>query len=324
MTLIFMRFNSRTQATLTKVGIIALVCFTLAEPAWAWAPATHLFFAKEALRFSHLLPRQLALLLNEYRPDFLYGCMAADITIGKAYVEYIYNCHNFDVGFSLLRHTHSDAERAFVNGYLSHLAADTVAHNFFVPYQNIEHFAINRFRHAYWEVRLDQFFGDRVWNDIESVVRNPRTHSHDQLLDEALRDTIFSFRTNKVLFSSMLAIQRFKKWRLLLKGLNRRSSMQFNPHHLAEYNRLAVSAIIRLLSEGKNSVVYTVDPTGCKTLEEANMIRKMLKQLKKERGLTKKVHEEECQRFRGFVRKQFFAGFPIDAQDFHPNIHMAV
>ena len=303
---------------------IILTLGLIPDVALAWAPATHLFFAKEALYFGQLLPQAIRSLLTTYTPDFLYGCIAADITLGKKFVEYIYNCHNFDVGMHLLGVAHKPQEKAFVYGYLSHLAADTVSHNFFVPYQNIEHFDHITFRHAYWEVRLDQYFGDRVWGDIESVIRNPRNHGHDRLMDFALKDTIFSFRTNKILFSSMLAIQRLKKWQAFVRGVNLSSSRQFNPHHLAEYNRLAVSAIIRLFNEGKNSPVYLVDPTGSKVIEEVQTVRRMLRNLKRHGRLTARMLEEECQRFRAHVRHLYFDRYPLEAKDFHPSIHMRV
>jgi hypothetical protein len=291
--------------------------------AFAWAPATHLYFAKEALHFGHLLPVAIRDLLNTYRADFFYGCIAADITLGKAYVEYLYNCHNFEVGLGLLEHTKHPSEKAFVYGYLSHLAADTVSHNFFVPYQNIEHLeTAGKFRHAYWEVRLDHYFGDRVWDGIEDVIRNPRNHDHDRLLDHALKDTIFSFRTNKILFSSMLAIQRLKKWQAFVKHVNRLSDLQFSGHHLAEYNKLAVSAILRLLSDGKDSPVFRVDPTGSQVIEEATRLRASLKKRQKSQHLTAKEHEHECQRFRELIRHQFFRDYPIEDKDFHPSIHL--
>ncbi len=305
-------------------SIVAIAVLCIATPCFAWAPGTHLYFAKEVFHFAALLPPSMRSLLTDFKLDYLYGCMAADITLGKAVVEYIYNCHNFDVGFGLLKHAKNDPQRAFVYGYLSHLAADTVSHNFFVPYQNIYHLSSPRFRHAYWEVRLDQFFTDRAWKDIEDVVRNPRNHDHDRLLDGALKDTIFSFKTNKVLFSSMLAIQRFRKWQQLVKSINQRSHMQFDSHHVAEYNRLAVSAIVLLLTHGKDSPVYRVDPTGCKTIEEATQIRYSLRQLRRTGGLTRKIHEEECSLFRERVRTQFFTDYAIDSKTFHPSIHLAV
>lgn len=308
------------------IALLGLACFLLFLPseAYGWAPATHLFYAKEVLHFSYLLPEAIRTLLTTYRTDYLYGCVAADITLGKAYVEYIYNCHNFDVGFGLLRHAKTPAERAFVFGYLSHLAADTVSHNFFVPYQNIEHFDTARFRHAYWEVRLDEYFGDRIWHEVQEVIKGERNHSHDKLLDTALVDTIFSFRTNKILFSSMMAIQRLKKWQQFVQSVNRRSKMQFNKQHLNEYNRLAVSAIIRLLSEGKKACVYFVDPTGLKTLEQTAQIRTDLRRLDNRGKLTKALHSQECERFRMYVKNLYFSQYPLTDKRFQPNIELSL
>lgn len=306
------------------LGVTAAFLLLFPADAFAWAPATHLYFAKELLHFSHLLPEAVRTLLTTYRVDFLYGCMAADITIGKAYVEYIYNCHNFDVGLSLLERTRNPAEEAFVYGYLSHLACDTVSHNYFVPFQNVKHYDQATFRHAYWEVRLDQHFGDRVWHEVQEIIANKRTHAHDRLLDEALRDTIFSFRTNKILFSSMLAIQRLRKWQSFVKTVNHRSPLQFENKHLDEYNRLAVSAMIRFFTDWKESPVYRVDPTGAKTMEESMQVRKMLRSLKRARQLTPAIHHEECRRFRDHVTKLYFRDYPIRDESFNPSLSLAI
>lgn len=289
---------------------------------FAWAPATHLFYAKEALHFGALLKPALFELLSVFRADFLYGCIAADITLGKKFVEYVYNCHNFDVGLSLIDRAEGDAERAFAYGYVSHLAADTVSHNFFVPYQNVEHFDVPQFRHAYWEVRLDQLFGDRVWHEVEDVIKNPRTHSHDRFLDRTIKDTIFSFRTNKILFSSMLAVQRLRKWQQFVRGINRSSARQFNPEHLEQYNSLAVAAILRIFNEGKESCVYRNDPTGALVIDEAGKVRRELKRLKRNRRLTPAKHREACEDFRRTIIGRHFKEYPLEDPGFRPSIHL--
>ena len=306
--------------------MVILILFTMllfSVDSWAWAPATHLYFAKEVLHFGNLfLPSPLFQLLKAHTSDFLYGCIAADITLGKKFIEWIYNCHNFDVGISLLDHTKNDAERAFVYGYLSHLAADTVSHNYFVPYQNLKHIDKHPFRHAYWEVRLDDYFGDRIWGEIETVIKNPHNHSHDKLLDTALKDTLFSFRTNKALFSSMMAIQRLKKWRQFVRKVNRLSSIQFNESELNEYNLLAVSAIFRLLTDQKQSVVYKVDPTGSRALSEAKKLRKDMKKLAKQKELSPSLHESQYLEFRDSIKNFYFKDYPIQDKNFKPHIHL--
>ncbi len=307
----------------TLLSLLALVAFFPAD-AFGWAPVTHLYYAKELLHFSHLLPETIRQILSTYRADFLYGCIAADITIGKAYVDYIYNCHNFDVGLDLIEHAKNPAEQAFVYGYISHLACDTVSHNYFVPFQNVRHYENATFRHAYWEVRLDEHFGDRVWHELQDIITNKRNHTHDRLLDGALKDTIFSFRTNKILFSSMMAIQRLKKWQQFVKTVNRRSELQFDIEHLDEYNRLAVTAMVLLLRDWKDSPVYRVDPTGAKTIEEATTIRKYLRQLHKQGKLTRKIHEEECRRFRSHVIHNFFEDYKIEDSKFAPSLTLQI
>lgn len=301
---------------------LLVLAMTISRDAFAWAPATHLFYAKEVLSFTQFLPSFLGELLHEFRVDFLYGCIAADITIGKAYVEYLYNCHNFDVGLGLLSHAKTPAEQAFVYGYLSHLAADTVSHNYFVPYQNIAQYeGRGKFTHAYWEVSVDQYYGEQAWSGIEEIIRNPRTHGHDQLLDEALKDTIFSFKTNKILFSSMLAIQRLKKWQALVKKTDVVSLGKVSSHHLAEYNRLAISGILLFLNEARKSPVYRVDPTGAQIIQEATEIRAMLKKLDSKKELTQSIVEAESERFRSHVKKLFFDHYRIHDHSFHTSIH---
>jgi hypothetical protein len=307
---------------MTRFLLLGVLIMALPSGSFAWAPATHLFYAKEILSFAPLLPVSISSLIQEFRTDFFYGCIAADITIGKAYVEYLYNCHNFDVGLGLISHAKTPAQKAFVYGYLSHLAADTVSHNFFVPYQNISQISgRGNFVHAYWEVCVDQYYGDLAWEGIDEIIKNPRTHSHDQLLDEALKDTIFSFKTNKILFSSMLAIQRLKKWQSLVRKTDVISMGKVNPHHLAEYNRLALSAIILFFNGTKNSPVYKVDPTGAETIQEATEIRSMLKKLEKKKELTPTIMAAECDRFRYHVRRKFFDSYQIHDELFHTSIH---
>lgn len=303
---------------------VTLVFLFFGENAHAWAPATHLFFVKEVLHYGHLLNPGIRELISAHLSDFFYGCIAADITIGKAYVEYLYNCHNFDVGLGLLKHARKDKERAFVYGYLSHLAADTVSHNFFVPYQNVEHFELATFRHAYWEVRFDQYFLGSVKNEMNEIVRNPDTREHDKLLDGALKDTIFSFKTNRVLFGGMMAVQRLRKWQQFVSSVHNIAKTQFNPHYLAEYNRLATSAIILFFNEETKSPVYRADPTGKTTIEDAKRVRAMLRSMKRRKSLTKQDHQDECEAFRQRVRELYFKDYKIEDKAFQPSIHMKI
>ena len=41
-----------------------------------------------------LLPADLQTLLAAYPHDYLYGCISADITLGKKYTHYLQHCHS--------------------------------------------------------------------------------------------------------------------------------------------------------------------------------------------------------------------------------------
>src|SRR4030065_2545752 len=102
----------------------------MADP---WGPATHLELGNAILNNTGLLSAPARALIEAFPFDFLYGNISADIVIGKNLVEELKHCHNWKVGFKLLKKAESDSQRAFVYGYLSHLAADTIAHNHFIP-----------------------------------------------------------------------------------------------------------------------------------------------------------------------------------------------
>ena len=82
-----------------------------------------------------VLPAAIADLLRAYPFDFLYGNIAADSSIAKHYAPLGRHCHYWHVGQEIHDLAESDALRAFGLGYLCHLSADTVAHNYFVPRQ---------------------------------------------------------------------------------------------------------------------------------------------------------------------------------------------
>ena len=99
-------------------------------------------------------------LLRAYPFDFLYGNIAADSSIAKHYAPLGRHCHYWHVGQEIHDLAESDALRAFGLGYLCHLAADTVAHNYFVPRQLMITSSTAAVGHSYWETRVETHLGD--------------------------------------------------------------------------------------------------------------------------------------------------------------------
>src|SRR5688572_1590912 len=106
---------------LLLIAVLLLVC---PEPAWAWGPSAHLYFGLQILEKISMLPSGLQVLLGFHQPQFLYGSISADIIVGKKFIAYRHHCHNWAVGMDLLKRANDDSLKAFMLGYMSHLAAD--------------------------------------------------------------------------------------------------------------------------------------------------------------------------------------------------------
>jgi hypothetical protein len=134
-------------------------------------------------------PGGLQGVLARYPYDFLYGSLAADISLAKKYVPEGRHCHNWHIGEEIHATADTDRLRAVGLGYLAHLAADTVAHNFFVPRQLVLTSSTKAVGHSYWEARLDVELGDGYARLAREVVT-----SHDHGHADALFDRVLSGR----------------------------------------------------------------------------------------------------------------------------------
>jgi hypothetical protein len=263
---------------LLKLMMLAGLFLLVPAPAWAWGPAAHLDFGLVVLSDLALLAPAVAALLKKFPDDFLYGSIAADITVGKNLSPYHLHCHNWQVGFSILDLAEEDRTRAFAWGYLSHLAADVVAHNYFIPYKIVQHYTRRRAPHAYWEVRFDTRVTRKTW----SVVRSLSARSfklHDRHLRRILTAPLFPFRINKQLFNSMVLFNHVVRWKRMVDAHARRSKMLLTAEEVEEMHRLSVEKVLDLLIHRQQAGCLAADPTGHRNILIARDIRKRLRRL---------------------------------------------
>lgn len=258
--------------------IIATVIVVLLIPdtASAWGPATHLELGHTIVSNTALLASPLRGLLSTFPNDFLYGNISADIIVGKNLVEELKHCHNWKMGFRLLKRAESDSQRAFALGYLSHLAADTIAHNHFIPEMMIRTFSTRTLRHLYWELRFDALADKSVWSLPKKIVRSIH-RDNDRLLDSIIEDSPLSFRTNKTIFSSMLSLQRFNRWHRMMNHLSNTSKWKLEPEVKDKYFNSSLEAVLNILIHSHEASCVKKDPTGKHSLNSAKLIRKKLK-----------------------------------------------
>jgi Zinc dependent phospholipase C len=253
-----------------------LLIILLPHEAFAWGPGIHLQLGSAVLSNLRLLEPAVAAVISEFPHDFLYGCIAADITVGKKFTHYLLHCHRWQIGMKVLEAASSPSQRSCAYGYLAHLAADSVAHNYFVPYKIMLSFSTITLKHAYWEMRFESFVEKDIWETGLQVSRE-NYQENDALLRKVLSDTIFSFDTNKKIFNSILLVSRLEKWQQMLKSFHDTSRYILEENDREEYMTLALDAVFDALNGMEESRFFQADPTGERALLSAETVRKNLR-----------------------------------------------
>jgi hypothetical protein len=265
--------------------VALFVYFLLPDTAYAWGPGAHMTYALHALSQVALLSLPIRSLLKKFPNEFLYGTIAADIILGKKYSGELYHCHHWEVALPLLEKAKTDEEKTFLFGYLGHLAVDTVAHNFYVPYKIIYSYQARALRHTYWEMRFDEKMDPNVWGVIEGLANRDFTHL-DSFLEKNLKRTIFNFSTNKKIFNSLLLLQRMKRWRKASGLLARRSTFQLTANEVRNLKNLCFEVLLEFLEDPQNARVLRADPSGNLKLLYAKEMVRDLKSYRKRRILS--------------------------------------
>jgi len=261
--------------------------------AFAWGMGVHLEIGSRLLA-RHLEDFNPALrtLLAAYPNDFLYGCLSADITVGKKFTHYLNNCHSWNMGKTVLASARSDREKACAWGYMVHLAADCVAHSYFIPYKTVRTFNTSMHNHAYWEMRIESRLPPQIWTLAREVAAGDN-RDNDEMLRSVLARTLFSFGTNKRIFNSIILLSQIERWQKGLQLVDTRSRWVLDDDDLADYLQLANQAAYSLLAEGDASPFLKADPTGERAQRAAVAIRRNLNHLWLEGKLSKSEGEKQ-------------------------------
>ncbi|MEO8029612.1 MAG: zinc dependent phospholipase C family protein [Gemmatimonadota bacterium] len=261
-----------SRTFVSGLAIAALLLVLCPGDCHAWTPGTHIYLGESVLANLGLLPAEIADLLRAFPFDFLYGNIAADSTMAKKYAPVGRHCHHWPVGNEILARSKTDALRAFAMGYLSHLAADTVAHNFYVPRQLVLTSSTTGFGHSYWESRIEAHLGDRYARTAKDIILLDHEPAH-ALLDQILAPTIFSVRTNRRLFRGMVYLTETQSWQRAFHLLSEHSRWDLPNTEVAEYLTLTFDLIMEFLAE-PDATVLKWDPSGEQPLRIAKGMRR--------------------------------------------------
>jgi Zinc dependent phospholipase C len=259
----------RLALAFVGVGVLFLLA---PEQAHAWTPGTHIYLGESILANLALLPPTVADLLRAYPFDFLYGNIAADSSIAKHYAPLGRHCHYWHVGQEIHDLADSDALRAFGLGYLCHLSADTVAHNYFVPRQLMLTSSTAAVGHSYWETRVESHLGDAYSKTAKDVILLDHTEA-DSHLDRIIAPTIFSVRTNRRLFRGMVHLTETTSWQRATQVAREYSRWRLRDEDVERHLGLSYDFMFELLG-GPSPSAHQLDPSGERPLKAAKRLRR--------------------------------------------------
>jgi hypothetical protein len=258
--------------------IVGILVMALSADAYAWGPATHVKLASDLLAQLQLLPAGVAALLAAYRRNYIFGNIAADVVIAKRLSRVRQFCHHWKTGFAILEDARTDAGRAFALGYLSHLAADTVAHCKFLPRQMTVTRTTMSFGHLYWELRADTTVGPYYWQVLRDVM-DEAFAEHAASLSARLTDTFLPFSLNWQLFYGMNNVISRRTWMRAMTQWSDRSRWHLSDQLMREYRAESLERMMDIVARQRSAAVLHDDPNGNAALAYTRMQRRQLRQM---------------------------------------------
>ena len=171
------------------------------------------------------------------------------------------------------------------------LPGDVYSHNEYVPVQLIVSYRARTLKHIYWEARFDAA-QERDRCRLIRTVLGHRYPDCDRLVERVVERTLFSFRTNKRIFNSVMALQQYGQWQRMIRRLSERSRYPLPTSEVERFNTVCVDAIQDLLVRGQASACQLSDPTGRETLSRAESLRRKLRALRRRGRMTDAIDAE--------------------------------
>ena len=279
-----------TSAAELLIVILGIVLFP--TDALAWGPALHIDIAMQLLAGSAAVAPVVRRLLRSYPHDFLYGSLAPDKVVGKNTMSDETHCHSWPVALPMLDEARKMSGRAeaFMLGYISHLAADIVAHNEFIPSKLIAHHNAKGAGHTYWEARFDNKILQETkkvratWRDLSKR----RFPEHDRFLAERLDRALFSHNVSSIIYKHTLSILRRDPWEKALTHIDATSKLALSKKDASRWRNTTMTVVCRALDDPGNEAISGMDPTGRPALAGAIARRRKLRRESKRRRLHKR------------------------------------
>lgn len=286
--------------------------FFFPKNGFCFGPAFHLKIGYELLNYLTLFSPLTQELLQKYPLDFLYGNISPDIIIGKRFMPYHKHCHNWDIAKSLIEESKTERQRAFAHGYLTHLASDVVAHNFFVPYQIISTFKTRTLTHLYWETRLDNKIDNEIWYFAKKF-KNYDLTENESLLKSVLIFNLFPFKISNKIYKGYIFFSSLDRWHHTLNFVKKFSQYKIEPKLVKEVFELSLKFSLAVILRKDDDFLYKADPMGRKAIAMSQIIKKNLRAVHNVKPIDEKTEKNLSLHFMAKLKKALLAPQDFEA-----------
>lgn len=246
--------------------------------AWAWGPAIHTVISCSILDNARLILPDIAAIIQKFSLEYIYGNLAADFFIGKGQKKKEGHSHNWETGFKILNDAGSEREAAYGYGFLSHLAADVIAHNYYVPDLIYRFMMWKRISHLYTEAVADKFVGPYYLKVARDVLEMEQLEC-DGMLRAALIRNRHGLKTRRQIYTQSVRVSDYLYCVPQLSFMYDCYPFKISREYLIFMIGLSFRLVKDLLSYPDSSACLSHDPIGTENLRLAGkkgMISKFL------------------------------------------------
>jgi hypothetical protein len=271
-----------------SIGLSLILVLLHPQPAYAWGPVTHIALGVQVLATVITPGHPLQAALANLPEVFLYGSLAPDIVQGRRLQSRLRrHSHNWATGLGLLESARGEQEEAFALGYLAHLAADVVAHNFFLPARYVGHFETGFASHIYNEARFDGLY-ETDYRDLLLKLLELDFRTLDAMLDRAVDSPLVSFSAHRMIFEG--GLRRIRQWDRVIRALGGVADIDRKEAEL--FSGASCGAIAGMLDHRGMAPCCRFDPMGEGALKNALSSRRSLQRLNRMGPQAKKTAHE--------------------------------
>jgi len=257
--------------------------------ALAWGAGVHTVTALSLLNNLGSIVPSVAATIVSFPREYLYGCLAADFFVGKGkkpkpgHLEE--HPHTWEGGFRFLREAESPAEEAFVYGFFSHLAADIVAHNFYVP-SMLAAFPAGKMGHIYWEAKADYLVGP-CYVKLAKDVLSMDNGDCDGMLNLIAGKHRNGYKAKKCLYIQSVKLSDYFFTTREIFFTEKRFQWEVFNEYIAYLVGISCRLVRDFLSRPQDSPCLGYDPTGAANLSIAmkhRLVKRVLMSRRKVRS----------------------------------------